>query len=102
MRYVIHRPYVVPVGLEELAGPTTGVVELPTHLDWSEQRVYDVDDDAQLGLMYERVIREAARVEDLRAYVNASILIRIWPRLYLPVQVRQAWEARFRDLARAA
>lgn len=92
----------MPAGLEELAGPTTGVVELPTHLDWSEQRIYHLDDHAELGLMYERVIREAARVDDLRTYLNASVLIRIWPRLYLPVQARQAWEARFRTLVRAA
>ncbi|SEL68177.1 hypothetical protein SAMN05660976_03070 [Nonomuraea pusilla] len=78
------------------------MVELPTHLDWSEQRVYDLDDDAQLGLMYERVIREAAYIDDLRAYLNAAVLVRIWPRLFLPVQARQAWEARFRHLVRAA
>jgi hypothetical protein len=78
------------------------VVELPTHLDWSEQRVYDLDDDAQLGLMYERVIREAAHIDDLRTYLNASILIRVWPRLFLPVMARQTWEACFRHLVRAA
>ncbi|MFC7588691.1 hypothetical protein ACFQYP_37040 [Nonomuraea antimicrobica] len=78
------------------------MVRLPIHLDWSEQRVYDLDDTAQLGLMYERVIREAAHTDDLRSYLNASVLIRIWPRLFLPVQARQTWEARFRHLARAA
>ncbi|GAA2648834.1 hypothetical protein [Nonomuraea recticatena] len=92
----------MPADLHELAGPINGVVALPTRLDWSEQRVYDLDDDAQLGLMYERVIREAARVDDLRTYLNASVLVRIWPRLYLPVQARHAWEARFRELIRAA
>lgn len=101
-RYASHRPYLVPARLDELVGPITGVVELPTHLDWSEQRVYDLDDDAQLGLMYERVIREAAHVDDLRTYLNVSVLIRIWPRLFLPVQARQAWEARFRHLVPAA
>lgn len=80
----------------------TGVVELPIHLDWSEQRVYDLDDDAQLGLMYERVIREAVHVDDLRTYLNGSVLVRIWPRLYLPIQARRTWEARFHGLARVA
>ena len=28
------RPYTVPETLEELTGPTTGVVELPLRLDW--------------------------------------------------------------------
>ena len=94
--------YLVPADLHELAGPSTGLVELPTHLDWSEQGVYDLEDDGQLGLMYERVIREADHLDDLRTYLNGSVLVRIWPRLFLPVQARQAWEARFRSLVRAA
>ncbi|MGN9783443.1 hypothetical protein ACTMTF_18565 [Nonomuraea sp. ZG12] len=101
-RYVSHRLYLVPADLRELTGPVTGVVELPVHLDWSEQRVYDLDDDAQLGLMYERVIREAVQLDDLRTYLNGSLLIRIWPQLFLPVRARKSWEARFRDLVRAA
>ncbi|MEU4230697.1 hypothetical protein AB0F17_40950 [Nonomuraea sp. NPDC026600] len=101
-RYASHRVYLVPADLHELAGPSTGVVELPLHLDWSEQRVYDLKDDGQLGLMYERVIREAVQLDDLRTYLNGSVLVRIWPRLYLPVQARQVWEARFRNLVRAS
>ncbi|WP_327107627.1 hypothetical protein [Nonomuraea glycinis] len=80
-----------------MRGPVTGVIELPIHLDWSEQRVYDLDDDAQLGLMYERVIREAVHLDDLRTYLNGPLLTRLWPRLYLPVQARRSWEARFRE-----
>jgi hypothetical protein len=52
------RPYTVPETLEELTGPTSGVVELPVRLDWSEQGRYDLSDPKQLCLMYERVIRE--------------------------------------------
>ncbi|MFF5204725.1 hypothetical protein [Streptosporangium sp. NPDC000396] len=100
--YASRHVYLVPMDLSELAGPVTGVVELPAHLDWSEQRVYDLSDDAQLGLMYERVIREAATLDDLRTHLNSQVLTRVWPRLYLPIQVRQAWEARFRGLTRAA
>lgn len=101
-RYASHRVYIVPADLHELAGPTSGVVTLPIRLDWSEQRVYDVGDDSQLGLMYERVIREATHVDDLRVYLNGQVLIRLWPRLYLPLRARQAWEGRFRTLVRAA
>ncbi|MEV6859843.1 hypothetical protein AB0M44_02375 [Streptosporangium subroseum] len=101
-RYASRRVYLVPDDLSELTGPVAGVVELPTHLDWSEQHVYDLTDDSHLGLMYERVIREAVHHDDLRTYLNGRVLIRIWPRLYLPIQARQAWEARFPDLVRAA
>ncbi|WP_326823863.1 hypothetical protein [Streptosporangium sp. NBC_01756] len=100
--YASRRVYLVPADLSELTGPTVGVVELPTHLDWSEQRVYDLSDDSHVGLMYERVIREAFHPDDLRTYLNHETLNRIWPRLYLPVQARKAWETRFRGLVRAA
>ncbi|SEG72469.1 hypothetical protein SAMN04489712_1103 [Thermomonospora echinospora] len=102
MRYAVSRPYIVPESLAELAGPTSGVVKLPAHLDWSEQHVYDLGDPAQAGLMYERVIREASSSRDLAAYLNAGMLDRLWNRLYLPPQVRRLWESRFPGLVRAA
>lgn len=101
-RYASHRVYLVPADLSELTGPVTGVVELPTRLDWSEQHVYDLSNSSHVGLMYERVIREASRLDDLRTYLNHETLVQIWPRLYLPVEARQAWEASFPKLRRAA
>lgn len=102
MRYADSRTYIVPQRLAELTGPTSGVVELPTHLDWSEQHVYDLGDPAQAGLMYERVIREASSPHDLATYLNEELLNRLWARLYLPVQVRRLWESAFPTLVRAA
>ena len=51
--------------------------------------------------MYERVIREATRIEDLRAYVNGMALREAWRR-FLPARVRQIWEERFPVLRPAA
>jgi hypothetical protein len=96
------RPYTVPDSLEELTGPTTGVVELPLRLDWSEQVRYDLADGRQLNVMYERVIRESMHVEDLRTYLHGPTLQRVWRLLWLPPRVRRLWESRFRSLARAA
>jgi hypothetical protein len=96
------RPYTVPDSLEELTGPTAGVVELPLRLDWSEQGRYDLSDPPQRNLMYEVVIRESMRVEDLRAYLDGRTLRRVWRQLWLPRKVRELWESRFPDLARAA
>jgi hypothetical protein len=93
------RPYTLPESLDELSGPTTGVVELPLRLDWSEQGRYDLADGRQLNLMYERVIRESMRVEDLRAYLDGPTLARVWRQLWLPRKVRRLWESRFHDLA---
>ncbi len=100
--YADHRPYTVSDSLEELSGPVAGVVELPLHLDWSEQGRYDLADVRELSLMYERVLREAQDVEDLRRFLNGAVLRQVWHRLFLPRRVRELWEGRFPDLARAA
>jgi hypothetical protein len=102
MRYADSRTYVVPENLADLAGPATGVVELPIRIDWSEQRVYDLRDPQQTGLLYERVIREASSPLDLAAFLNAEVLVRLWGALYLPARVRAVWEASFPVLTRAA
>ena len=86
----------MPDSLEELTGPTTGVVELPQRLDRSEQGRYDLADDRQRNLMYERVIREPMMIDDLRVYLHGPILRQVWR------QVRQLWESRFHTLAGAA
>jgi hypothetical protein len=78
-RYASHRGCLLPTVLSELTGPVTGVVELPTRLDWSEQGVYDLSDSSQVGLMYERVIREATRLEDLRTYYVHSFFAQHLP-----------------------
>lgn len=45
-------------------------------LDWSEQGRYDLSDERQRNLKYERVIRESMRVEDLRTYLHGPTLRR--------------------------
>jgi hypothetical protein len=88
--------------MEELAGPLTGIVMLPERLDWSERAEFRLDDPAERNLMYERVIREATRPDDLRAYLNGEVLRDVWRSLYLPVRVRRLWEVRFPDLGLVA
>ncbi|WP_346175483.1 hypothetical protein [Streptomyces cuspidosporus] len=102
VRYAEIRPYTVPATLAELAGPTGGVVVLPTALDWTPKKSYDLADDVDLRMLYETVIREAMHIEDLRTFLNARLLAEAWPRLWLPLRVRGAWESRFPDLAKAA
>jgi hypothetical protein len=52
--------------------------------------------------MYERVIREATQVDDLRSYINQEVLRQVWGRLFLPARVRRSWEDRFPELRLAA
>ena len=100
--YAENRPYLLPDTLGELAGPVTGVIQLPLRLDWSDHMVFHLEEPAERNLMYERVIREATRAEDLRSYLNESVLRQEWSLLFLPRSVRQNWEQRFPDLRLAA
>jgi hypothetical protein len=93
---------VIPT-LAELRGPSGGVVELPHRLVWQAPRHgrFDLDDPYQLCRLYEIVLREAIRLDELRAWLDAATLRRIWPDLYLPRGVRAAWEERHPELTRS-
>lgn len=87
------RRAIVVTDLASLAGPVHGAVTLPLWLYWSGQSpVFDLDDPSMRRWLYEIVLREAARPEDLTSYLNAGLLIKLWPELFLPRGVRRAWE----------
>ncbi len=101
LNYANIRPYALPQTLEELEGPADGVVVLPGWLDWSPRRSYDLSDSTALRVMYEQVIQEG-REQDLKVYLNAGLLLRVWPNLILPIRVRRMWESRFARLRERA
>jgi len=101
-RYATARIYALPGSLDELVGPTSGTVTLPRHIDWGPPYEYDLADEADLVLMYERVIREAQTPADLRSHLNVGLLRRHWSDLFLPAPARATWQARFPELAPAA
>jgi hypothetical protein len=86
------RGALVAPDLADLQGPTTGTVELPLRLFWYPDRTFDLDEPGMLQWMYQTVLREATRVEDLTSYLNGATLVALWPELVLPKGVRQAWE----------
>ncbi|BBH69665.1 hypothetical protein ACTI_63500 [Actinoplanes sp. OR16] len=89
-----HRPVVVAGTLSELHGPTTGLVELPLRLWWHPQRAFDLGQYTMLLWMYENVLREAIRVDELRRFLDGATLEKVWADLNIPRAVRAAWEAR--------
>jgi hypothetical protein len=93
-----NRPVLVADSLDELTGPEHGVVELPQRLMWNPNRRFDLDDPDLLLWMYENVLREAIRRNELRQWINGHVLVRVWRKLNLPRPVRQAWEARHAQL----
>jgi hypothetical protein len=87
--------------LSALHGPVHGTVELPLRLFWSApDRRFSLDDPADRKLLYQTVLREASRPEDLTAFLDGGTLIGLWPGLALPRGVREAWEDRHPALRR--
>ena len=95
------RRALVAATLAELHGPTSGIAELPHRLMWQAppMRRFNLDDPYQRCRVYEIVLREAVRVDELQIWLDGPTLLRLWPALYLPRGVRQAWEERHPELA---
>jgi prevent-host-death family protein len=89
------RAGIVAASLADLRGPAHGVVELPLRLFWSTpDRTFDLGQPSMLQAMYEAVLREASRPDDLASYLNGEVLVSVWPELFLPKGLRRAWEER--------
>jgi hypothetical protein len=100
--YQERRPYAVPDNLADLSGPAGGRVVLPHELGWTGRTRYDLDDPADAAVLYERILVDAVRTQDVTQLVNLNRLRLMWPRLFLPTQVRRLWESRFPELTTAA
>jgi hypothetical protein len=95
------RGVLVAASLDGLRGAVHGRVELPIWLFWYPDRTFDLDEPGMLPWMYQIVLREASRPGDL-AYLDQDMLIALWPGLFLPKGVRQAWEEQHPALRAAA
>jgi hypothetical protein len=97
------RRAVVAANLADLHGPVTGKVTLPLRLYWSPPgRVFDLDDPDLLLAMYETVLGEAIREDELEEWLNGERLAAVWSDLYLPRGLRRSWEERHPQLRAAA
>ncbi len=100
--YAERRPYAIPKSLSDLRGPAHGVVRLPASLAWTGRADYDLDDDADRIVFYERVLVEALATGTVAGLLDAKLLRATWRHLFLPPAVRWAWEQRFTDMSTAA
>ena len=96
------RAVVVPEKLDALRGPLTGRFRLPHHLNASARHMYDFADDQWRELAYRTVLMEAATEADVTDWLDKNALLALWPQLYLPPFVREAWERRHPELDRAS
>lgn len=95
------KPLVIADDLFLLRGPTSGTVTLPRHLDWSGEAEYDLDKPARVVDYYRAVLIEATKPADLHAFLDEATLRRLWPALWLPRDLRAAWEQQFPELTPA-
>jgi len=95
------RAAVVPARLDDLSGPSAGVVDLPVRLYWSAgSRQFDLSDPDQVAAMYDAVLDAASTVRDITTFLNADLLVSVWPVLGMGRIKREAWENRFPVLRR--
>jgi hypothetical protein len=90
----------LPKSLDELHGPTQGVVELPLHMAWSGTTTYDLGKPRQRMGLYRTVLHEGPR-DYLPLCLNQDLLLQLWPVLRTLVgrTVRVVWEDAFPQLA---
>ncbi|HEY5357222.1 MAG TPA: hypothetical protein VIJ82_05945 [Streptosporangiaceae bacterium] len=87
------RRVLVALDLGDLRGPVTGPVELPLRLFWSGTgATFDLGDPGTRQWVYETVLQEASRPEDLTSFLDGQTLIALWPKLFVPKGVRRAWQ----------
>jgi hypothetical protein len=87
------RRVLVALSLTDLRGPVTGTVRLPLRLFWSgTDRTFDLGDPGTRQWIYETVLQEASRPEDLTTLLDGKTLVALWPELFVPKGVRRAWE----------
>lgn len=85
------RPFALPERLDDLDGPKPdGVVRLPPHLGWSQDRTFDLARRPDRRRLYEQVLREGT-LDDLRHYLDVDQLVELWDELFLPAAIRRAW-----------
>ncbi|MFJ4620137.1 hypothetical protein [Streptomyces sp. NPDC088812] len=90
----------LPESLDDLHGPTQGIVELPLHMAWSGMTSYDLGKPRQRVGLYRAVLHEGLR-DDLPQFLNRGLLLQLWPVLHTLVgrTVRSVWEDAFPQLA---
>jgi hypothetical protein len=62
-------------------------------LGCQNSRTFNLDEPGMMRWVYQIVLREATRPEDLTSHLDRETLVRLWPDLRLPHGVRQGWEA---------
>jgi hypothetical protein len=93
----------LPNRIDDLRGPSRGVIVLPRHLAFPGMRECDVTDDDARRSMYGIVLTQGQR-NDVARYLNPQFLRQDWPLIAGALDPKLRWtcERRFALGARAA
>lgn len=87
------KPFYVPDQLPRLPiEAALGTVVLPPHVDWSPTGCpRDLAERSERLLAYQVVLAEGTP-QDIRRFVDGTLLVEAWADLHLPASIRHAWQ----------
>lgn len=91
-------PYDTPESLDDLQGPTSGLVRVSPRIDTSLNPVYNVSSPSNRWSLYSAVVRDGLPADQV-AILDRGLLLAMWVDLNLPVRCRRIWEDKFPELA---
>jgi hypothetical protein len=97
MRYIDTMPLHIPRSLDELHGPTAGMLQAPLNIWTAPDFRFNLDDAADFWALYSATVRDGTP-DDQTEILDKDTLIRLWPDLNLPTECRAKWEHAFADL----
>jgi hypothetical protein len=89
----------LPAALSDLSGQAYGTVQLPLHVAWSGQTVFNLDLPKPRMHLY-RIVLAEGQLADVTTYLNQNLLVSQWPvlRTLISKTVRGVWETAFPEL----
>lgn len=87
----LYRPFAVPDRLDELNGPRSGSIELPTRIAWRGRTVFDLGVEEDVVAAYSMVLAHGTAA-DVQQWVNADLVQAVLSRLRVPRLVRAEWD----------
>ena len=95
--YSFRREVSIPAGFGPgLAASAHGKVRLPSHVTWSGQGEYDLDDPHDRQRAYEIVLAEGT--DDIVRYVDWHALLDAWENMFVAPHVTDDWNRHMRSV----
>lgn len=88
----------MPASLDELHGPSSGLVSPPRRLWWSgdEDTKFDLGNRSQAAELYEAIFEAARTYDDITGHLDAGLLTELWPELGMRRATRQEYRKEYR------